>query len=123
MLADRYTLRKNHKAIKALEPEIPYDPYDHNRRASREVINIGKSNVPRVIADYSMKAEISPASLFGVGYNYSVPLDKWNLADLAVDYIFLGDKNIDFEIPGTLGLICNSENWLKNKHKERYYPL
>lgn len=123
MLADRYTQRKNHKAIKPVESEIPYDPYDHSRRQSREVINLGKSNVPRVIADYSMKTDITPASLFGVGYNYSVPLDKWNLTDLAVDYIFLGDKNIDFEIPGTLGLICNSENWLKNKNKERYYPL
>lgn len=123
MLAERYTKRKNHKAIKALDSDLPYDPYEHNRRISREVINIGKTNVPRVIADYSMKTEITVASLFGVGYNYSVPLDKWNLTDLAVDYIFLGDKNIDFEIPGTLGLICNSEHWLKNKHKERYYPL
>ncbi|MBL7930543.1 MAG: (E)-4-hydroxy-3-methylbut-2-enyl-diphosphate synthase [Bacteroidia bacterium] len=123
MLAERYTKRKEHKIIKALESEIPYSPYDHSRRASREVINIGKSNVPRVIADYSMKEEITAASLFGVGYNYSVPLDKWNLTDLAVDYVFLGDKNIDFEIPGTLGLIFNSENWLKNKNKERHYPL
>jgi (E)-4-hydroxy-3-methylbut-2-enyl-diphosphate synthase len=50
-------------------------------------------------------------------------MDKWNLSDMAVDYIYAGDKNIDFEIPGTLGFIYNSENWKKNKHKDRSYPL
>jgi (E)-4-hydroxy-3-methylbut-2-enyl-diphosphate synthase len=87
------------------------------------VINIGNANVPRVIADYSFKTEITPASLFGVGYNYSVAMDKWNLSDMAVDYIYLGDKTVDFEIPGTLGLICNSETWKTQQHKDRTYPL
>jgi (E)-4-hydroxy-3-methylbut-2-enyl-diphosphate synthase len=123
MLAERYTQRKNHKAIKSLQTELPYDPYDHTRFQTHDLVNIGKSNVPRVIADYSMREEVTAASLFGVGYNYSVPLDKWNLTDLAVDYLFLGDKSVDFEIPGTLGLIYNSETWLEHKTKERAYPL
>lgn len=123
MLAERYTKRKDHKAIKEIDFELPYDPYDHNRHQTREVINLGGHNVPRVIADYSMREEVTAASLFGVGYNYSVPLDKWNLTDLAVDYLFLGDKSLDFEIPGTLGLIYNSESWLKNKDQKRAYPL
>lgn len=125
-LVERYTNRKNHKSIPELSTpnaELPYSPYDHARRKTREVINIGNHNVPRVIADYSRKEEITAASLFGVGYNYSVPMDKWNLSDMAVDYIYAGDKTIDFEIPGTLGFIYNSENWKKNKHKDRSYPL
>ncbi len=123
MLADRYSERKQHATIKPLTAELPYSPFEHSRRTSREVVNLGNHNVPRVVADFSMKPEITAASLFGVGYNYSVPLDKWNLSDMAVDYVYAGDHNINFEIPGTLGFICNSENWLNYKHKERFYPL
>jgi len=122
-LAERYTVRKNHQPIKPIETELPYNPFEYNRNKTREVINIGNHNVPRVIADYSMKTEVTAASLFGVGLNYSVPLDKWNLTDMAADYLFLGDNVVNFEIPGTLGLIYNSQTWLKNKTQERAYPL
>lgn len=70
-----------------------------------------------------MKSEVTAASLFGVGYNYSVPLDKWNLTDMAVDYLFLGDNNINFETPGTLGLIYNSQSWLPHKNHKLSFPL
>lgn len=123
MMADRYTKRKGHQAIPELKTELPYSPFEYERRKTHEVINIGNHNVPRVIADYSMKDGITAASLFGVGYLYSVPTDKWNLTDMAVDYIYLGDNIIDFEIPGTLGLIYNSENWKHHKDKDRTYPL
>lgn len=123
LLAERYSTRKDHAKIKEINFELPYDPFEFNRNKTKEIINIGNHNVPRVIADYSMKLEVTAASLFGVGYNYSVPLDKWNLTDLAVDYLFLGDNKIDFEIPGTLGLIYNSQTWLTQKNKDRSYPL
>ncbi len=122
-LADRYIKRNNHDPIKPIEKQIPYNPFEYNRNKTREVINIGNHNVPRVIADYSLKTEITPASLFAVGYNYSVPLDKWNLSDLAVDFIYAGDNTVNFQIPGTLGIIFNSELWKKNKSKDRTYPL
>jgi (E)-4-hydroxy-3-methylbut-2-enyl-diphosphate synthase len=123
MLADRYTKRKGHQGIKEINSELPYSPFEYQRRKTSEVINIGNHNVPRVIADYSMKDGVTAASLFGVGYMYSIPTDKWNLSDMAVDYIYLGDNIIDFEIPGTLGLIYNSENWKRHKDKDRTYPL
>ncbi|MGZ3920785.1 MAG: (E)-4-hydroxy-3-methylbut-2-enyl-diphosphate synthase [Bacteroidia bacterium] len=123
MLADRYTKRTEHLPIKNIDFELPYNPFEYSRHHTNEVVNIGKTNVPRVIADYSMKPGVTAASLFAVGYNYSVPLDKWNLSEMAVDYLFLGNNEINFEIPGTLGLIYNSETWLKNKNKERAYPL
>jgi len=123
MIVDRYKKRKEHTPVKEINFELPYNPFEYARNNTREVINIGKANVPRVIADYGMKTEVTAASLFAVGYNYSVPLDKWNLTDMAVDYLFLGDNTINFETPGTLGLIYNSQTWLKNKTKERSYPL
>jgi (E)-4-hydroxy-3-methylbut-2-enyl-diphosphate synthase len=70
-----------------------------------------------------MKEKITPASLFALGYQYSVPLDKWNITDMACDFIFLGDNTIDFEIPGTLGLICNHRTWLQSRSRERTYPF
>jgi (E)-4-hydroxy-3-methylbut-2-enyl-diphosphate synthase len=121
-LADRYSYRASHEPIAPLT-NYPIDPYAYTRRATREVLNIGGHKVPRVIADFSEKEKVTAASLFGVGYQYSVPLDKWNITDFACDYIFLGDHEIDFEIPGTLGLIFNHTTWLRHQHKARAYPF
>ncbi len=123
MLAERYSKRGGHGKIKGIDFELPYDPYYHERNASREIVNLGGHQVPRVIADLSMRDNISAASLFPYGYQYSVPLDKWNLSEQAVDYVYAGDLSLDFEIPGTLGVIYNSEHWKKNQKKERTYPL
>lgn len=123
LLAERYSLRKEHKEIPQIKFELPYNPFEYERFHTNEIINIGNHNVPRIIADYSMKSEVTAASLFGVGYNYSVPLDKWNLTEMAVDYLFLGDNNINFEIPGTLGLIYNSQSWLPHKNHKLSFPL
>ena len=123
LLAERYSLRKEHKEIPQIKFELPYNPFEYERFPTNEIINIGNHNVPRIIADYSMKSEVTAASLFGVGYNYSVPLDKWNLTDMAVDYLFLGDNNINFETPGTLGLIYNSQSWLPHKNHKLSFPL
>ncbi|TND01486.1 MAG: (E)-4-hydroxy-3-methylbut-2-enyl-diphosphate synthase [Bacteroidetes bacterium] len=124
-LLDRYASRKNHAAIPLLpeHAELPYSPYVYERRHTKAVLNTGEKNVPRVIADYSTRDEITPASLFAVGYNYSVPLDKWNLSDQACDFIYTGEKDLDFEIPGTLGVILNHQAWMKTANRERRYPV
>jgi (E)-4-hydroxy-3-methylbut-2-enyl-diphosphate synthase len=121
-LVGRYSNRAAHKAIPEIT-KLSYNPYDYQKRKTTEVVNIGGTNVPRVIADYSNKQKITPASFFAVGYSYSVPMDKWNLSDLACDYIFVGDNKIDFEIPGTLGLIYNATTWEVLQNKTRCYPL
>lgn len=121
-LANRYINRKTTHPI----PEIvnyPIDPFGYTRRHTHEVMNVGGHQVPRVVADFSGKDKITPASFFALGYQYSVPLDKWNITDMACDYIFLGDKIIDFEIPGTLGIIYNYTTWLQQKNQPRSYPF
>lgn len=99
----------------------PVDPFQYFKRETNAALNIGGENVPRVIADLSNKENITPANLFAFGYNYSVELDKWNMTDLACDFLFIGDNELGFEIPGTLGIIQNADTW--QSHKERYYPL
>ncbi len=127
-LVDRYTNRHDHDSIEPYKIEngkinLSYNPYDYQRRESIVINNLGGHNVPRVIADFSSRETITPATFFAVGYNYSVPLDKWNLTDTACDYVFVGDNSIDFEIPGTLGIIYNSEAWKKIETPVRQYPL
>jgi (E)-4-hydroxy-3-methylbut-2-enyl-diphosphate synthase len=128
-LVDRYSQRSQHEAIKSLnETELEnlnhkYSPFDYKRRETIEVNNIGSHDVPRVIADYSDAKEITAASLFAVGLNYNATTDKWNLADQSADYIYAGNHEITFETPGTLGVIYNSETWLKNNSQVRCYPL
>ena len=121
-LIERYSKRKGHASIKPVD-KLTYNPTDYKRMETREVINLGNHNVTRVIADLSEKETITPANFFAYGYNYSQQLDKWNLSDLAVDYIYLGDNIVDFHIPGTLGLIYNSEVWKTLENSIRSYPL
>jgi len=100
-----------------------YSPIEYNRRPTPLVMNIGGHQVPRVIGSLDGRKEITPASLFPFGYNYSVRLDKWNISDQACDYIFAGDHKINFEIPGTLGLIYNADTWNSLDNKTCSYPL
>jgi len=121
-LALRYAKReKTQKSILAYENGYTIDSYQHKKRATNAVLNIGGDNVPRVVGDLSLKDEITAANLYAFGYNYSVETDKWNLTDLACDYIFTGNKTLNFQIPGTLGVIQNSTSWDENN--ERHYPL
>lgn len=127
-LVDRYTKRVPHEVIEPLKQvgqqiALPYDPYQYQRRESITVINTGGHQVPRVIGDLSEREQITPASFFPLGYNYSVPLDKWHINDIACDFIYVGNHEIDFEIPGTLGIIYNSDTWIDLENPVRQYPL
>lgn len=115
-LVKRYDNRAGHDPIKTIEKN-PLTSFEYNRRKTKEILNIGNKNVPVVMADFCGKEKITPASFFALGYNYSVPLDKWNITDSACDYVFVGDKNVDFETPGTLGVIYNHKTWLTRKEK------
>lgn len=121
-LADRYKDRSPHEPIPEIK-QYPINPFQYKRRTTHEVGNIGGHQVPRVITDFSAKEKIAPASLYSLGYHYSVPLDKWTITDMACDYIFLNDKVIDFEIPGTLGLIYSHQQWLQHRAQSRSYPF
>ena len=42
----------------------------------------------------------------------------WHISDMAADYVFVGDHDIDFELPGTLGVLYNYNSW--KVHKKGY---
>ena len=108
---------ENHSNINKIE-KYPVNPFEYKRRKTKTILNIGGNNVPIVKADFSLKRKITPASLFSLGYIYSVPLDKWHISDMAADYLYVGDHELDFEVPGTLGVIHNYNSW--KKHKKGY---
>jgi (E)-4-hydroxy-3-methylbut-2-enyl-diphosphate synthase len=111
-------------AFEAPKTALQYDPFSYSRRSSASIHNIGGKNVPVVLADLSAVAEIKPAHFFGFGYQYSVPLDKWNLQDQAADYVYIGSNKLDFEVPGTLGIIVDYDFWKAHySQKQGFYPL
>lgn len=120
-LVDRYKERLPHKPIEEVNIN-PIQAFAYKKRHTSEVQNIGGKNVPVVVTDLSTKDVITPASLFSLGYQYSVPLDKWNITDMACDYVYAGPNEVDFAIPGTLGILYDYETWLNNKG-ERRYPI
>lgn len=120
-LVDRYKVRLPHKPIEEVNIN-PIQAFAYKKRHTSEVQNIGGKNVPVVVTDLSTKDVITPASLFSLGYQYSVPLDKWNITDMACDYVYAGPNEVNFAIPGTLGVLYDYETWLNNKG-ERRYPI
>lgn len=119
LLAERYANKQPHEPIKQID-NYPINPFEYSKRESCKVLNVGGGQVPIVMADYCLKDNITPATLFPLGYRYSIPLDKWHIADMACDYVFTGDNTIDFAIPGNLAVIYNHKTWLKNKGERRY---
>ncbi len=90
---------------------LSYDPFSYRRRETSTVQHIGGHHVPVVVADYSMDDTITPESLEQIGYTYNQATDKWTISDVAADYIYSGNKTIDFALPGTLQVICDSTAW------------
>jgi (E)-4-hydroxy-3-methylbut-2-enyl-diphosphate synthase len=103
--------------------KIPYNPFEYRRRQSFSVSNIGARHVPVVVADFMHAKNIQRADLASIGYTYDPGTDKWSISDSAADYIYTGNKKIDFPLPGTLKVIYNYTNWLATDEKEKYFPF
>jgi (E)-4-hydroxy-3-methylbut-2-enyl-diphosphate synthase len=121
-LVKRYTTGRQTTHIPPIE-KLTYNPFNYQRRESFEVSNIGGKQVPVVIADLSKLDVLTPEKLTAVGYTYDAATDKWNISDMAADYIFTGDRIPDFALPGTLKVIVDTETWKKTSDHEKYFPI
>ena len=126
-LVGRYAKRTTGHSTTPIVLPSSFSPFEYKKRSTNQVLNIGGSDsgqqVPRVIADFSQAEHITAASFFAVGYNYAPATDKWNISDQACDFVFIGDKHIDFALPGTLGIIQNAQTWMSAPNKDRHYPV
>ncbi len=121
-IANRYKERANHKPIKEIDIS-PIDPFNYNKRKTFEVLSIGGSNVPRVVADYSGRKINSQKDLIDIGYSYDEPSDKWNLSDTAADLIYLGKNTLPFDCPNGLTAVYNYEVWKELTNYYNSYPI
>jgi (E)-4-hydroxy-3-methylbut-2-enyl-diphosphate synthase len=103
--------------------DLPYHPYEYNRRQTRPVQHIGGHHHPVVMLDVSKENLKDPYFLGAVGYKYSAGLDKYNMADQACDLVYLGDGLPSFSFPGNLKQIYNYQTWLGLADKNNCHPL
>jgi len=120
ILADRYEQKNGGSGSLPEISRIPYDPFFHTRLKTKKIFNIGGDEVPRVIGDLSDKAFIHYEDLGQFGYLYFPNQDKWHISDLAIDFLYIGLNSIDFEIPGTLGII---QDYHGTTSREEYFQL
>lgn len=82
-----------------------------NASAAR-VANIGASFVPRVIADFSTRSEVTVDDLAEVGHVYDAAMDKWQMAEQGCDYIYSGSNPIGFMMPNGVRELMDVAAWL-----------
>jgi (E)-4-hydroxy-3-methylbut-2-enyl-diphosphate synthase len=121
-LIDRYSNRKGHASIAAIEAN-PSDPFQYHKRSSREVINIGNRNVPRIIAD--VRDLISPKvnDLKSLGHFYLPEPDKWRMNDQGCDFVYSGKKEVPFMLPNGLRELIDYPAWNKLDDKKNRHPV
>ena len=101
-----------------------HNPYEYKRRTTYEAnAFIGGHMVPRVVVDLSNKNLKDPAVLNDAGYLYAPLLDKYNMADQSVDFVYLGDSLPSFNFPGNLKQLYNYATWLKLADKTMCHPV
>ena len=110
----------------AMVPELtqlPYSPFEYTRRSTIAVKNIGGKQVPVVIADLSHLPTIQTSDLVAIGYTYDAATDKWTISDAAADYVFIGNKPLDFNLPGTLSIVASPAVCALANNTEKYHPI
>lgn len=125
-LANRYLPRLLKDELPANSPSRQlggYSPFQHKRRLTDEIENLGGHQVPRVIINLENENLKDPAILNAVGFNYSALLDKYNLTDQACDMVYLGNQLPSFSFPGGLKQLYNYATWLQLADQQNCHPL
>jgi (E)-4-hydroxy-3-methylbut-2-enyl-diphosphate synthase len=104
--------------------EGAHNPYEYKKRETYEAnAFIGGHMVPRVLIDLSKANLKDPAVLNDAGYLYSPLLDKYNMAEQSVDFVYLADELPSFTLPGNLKQLYNYKTWQKLNNKTLCHPV
>lgn len=122
IMVDRYDYRATHDFIPPIE-NSPIDPFQYQKRKTREVLNIGGKNVPRVIADINRLENPEYKDLKGIGYFYMPLLDKWKMNDLGADFIYSANNPVRFMLPNGLKEILDYTTWAQQEDLVNKFPL
>jgi (E)-4-hydroxy-3-methylbut-2-enyl-diphosphate synthase len=122
-LIDRYGNRAStQKEIKAYV-KYPINPFQYFKRESEEVKNIGGSNVPRVIADFSKNPIKDMDDLRTIGHFYLPATDKWAMNDLGADFVYCGQHPAPFMLPNGLKELLDENTWASLTDRSNKYPV
>jgi (E)-4-hydroxy-3-methylbut-2-enyl-diphosphate synthase len=101
-----------------------HSPYEYKKRETYEAnAFIGGHMVPRVVVDLSAANLKDPAVMNDAGYLYSALLDKYNMAEQSVDFVYLGTSLPSFTLPGNLKQLYNYATWQKLADKTLCHPV
>jgi (E)-4-hydroxy-3-methylbut-2-enyl-diphosphate synthase len=101
-----------------------HNPYEYKKRQTYEAnAFIGGHMVPRVVVDLSEENLKDAAVLSAAGYLYSPLLDKYNMAEQSVDFVFFGDELPSFNLPSNLKQLYNYQTWQKLADKTLCHPV
>jgi (E)-4-hydroxy-3-methylbut-2-enyl-diphosphate synthase len=116
-------LKKNPEYLAKYQHAFPpYNPFDFQRRLTTKVHRFGVQEFPRVIANFEHIPQISYHDLASIGYTYLPETDKWNVSDLAADYLLVGENLPELDLPPHLQVIQNYSSWIKNPQRN-VFPL
>jgi (E)-4-hydroxy-3-methylbut-2-enyl-diphosphate synthase len=127
-LVERYARRKAESPASELstfnfQPST-HDPYAYKKRETYEAnAFIGGHMVPRVVIDLSRSNLKDPAMLNDAGYLYSPLLDKYNMAEQSVDFVYLANELPSFTFPANLKQLYNYNTWQKLADKTNCHPV
>ena len=139
-LVERYTARSQKSKVKSQKPDgadkakpstfnlqlstPQHNPYEYKKRETYEAnAFIGGHMVPRVVIDLSKSNLKDPAMLNDAGYMYSPLLDKYNMAEQSVDFVYLADELPSFTFPANLKQLYNYSTWLKLTNNTNCHPV
>jgi (E)-4-hydroxy-3-methylbut-2-enyl-diphosphate synthase len=131
-LVNRYVFRSQESRAKNQETynsqlatrNSQHDPYSYKKRETYEVnAFIGGHMVPRVVVDLSHANLKDPAILSDAGYIYSPLLDKYNMGEQSVDFVYLADELPSFNLPGNLKQLYNYSTWQNLADKTLCHPV
>jgi len=132
-LVNRYVKRSQESRVKNQgEPKLTvhysplptHNPYEYKKRHTYEAnAFIGGHMVPRVVVDLSHANLKDPAVLNDAGYIYSPLLDKYNMGEQSVDFVYLADQLPSFTFPGNLKQLYKYATWQKLVNKTMCHPV
>lgn len=121
-LIRRYDNRAGHAAVPSLN-ESSIDPFQYHKRKSAEVLTIGGSNVPRVIADLRFLNQPEYKDLKAIGHFYLPEPDKWRMNDQGCDFVYTGTNTSAFMLPNGLRELVDYRAWKELDSKLNRHPV
>ena len=103
------TVRRSNQRYKrsGIGNHYPYSPFEYKEKKFDTGQYRVKTCARCSCRFYANRKNIRHEDLKSIGYTYDTITDKWNIGDAAADYLYTGNKAVDFALPGTLKVICD----------------